>query len=269
MGKVQDLTGRKFGKLTVIGRDEDYISPKGERRRRWKCLCECGNELSATSNNLKKMKSCGCARYPDLTGRKFGMLKVIEKSGIYISPCGSRSSLWRCRCECGRETTVMGYYLTNGHTKSCGCLKVDSSTTHGMSKTRVYKIWSDMITRCYRKCHGSYKDYGGRGITVCDEWRNSPEKFIEWAFINGYSDELSIDRIDSNGNYEPSNCRWATRKEQANNTRRNHRIVYNGKTQTLKQWAEELGISYKMMTGKIHSGYSLDEIIKEQHEKLP
>lgn len=134
----------------------------------------------------------------------------------------------------------------------------------GMSGTRIYRCWNRMLHRCNNSKNKDYRHYGGRGITVCDEWNDKElgfTKFYYWAMSHGYADELTIDRIDVNGNYEPSNCRWATIVEQRNNMRSNVVITHNGKTQNLKQWATELGISYRMICTRYEVGKSVDEIL--------
>ena len=178
-------------------------------------------------------------------GDKFGRLVVVSDLGIIN---GHRMS--ECVCNCGNKVIVRNSSLSSGNTQSCGCLRLERSisamTKHGQSKSRLYRIYVDIKTRCYTPTHINYHNYGGRGIKVCEEWlgEQGSTRFIEWALSNGYSDSLSIDRIDVDGNYSPSNCRWSTIKEQSNNKRTNIRYTYNGETKTIAEWAETWGVAY-------------------------
>lgn len=201
----------------------------------------------------------------DLTGQTFGRWTVIE----YAGKDKYNNALWLCECSCEDKTRriVNGNNLRRGISTSCGCFQRELSKEncikrnaetgaqyakkHGLRYTRIYTIWSGMIDRCYRKSHKKYNDYGGRGISVCNEWRYSVEEFYNWAINNGYNDNLSIDRINNNGNYEPNNCRWATVDEQQNNRRYNRMYTLNNKTQTLKQWANEYKINYNTLISRI------------------
>lgn len=189
-------------------------------------------------------------RFIDMSGQKFGRLTVLcraENRG--------RTTMWLCKCDCGNETVVSAGHLKNGHTTSCGCYRkekvVSDNTTHNMTGTRLYRIWANMKQRCEKPSNPKYINYGARGIRLCDEWHDSC-KFFEWALSNGYRDDLTIDRIDVNGDYEPSNCRWATTAEQALNRTDNHWITYNGVTQTMKEWSDELNIPYKILEHRIN-----------------
>ena len=183
------------------------------------------------------------SKFVDLTGQKFGRLTVIERAENK-----GKHLLWRCKCDCGEICLAAGTHLKSGSKQSCGCLLREHAkglskkvnVTHGLSESRIYRTYISMKQRCYNPNIKSYKDYGGRGITVCAEWLNDFSAFYEWAMANGYADDLTIDRKDVNGNYEPSNCRWATRKEQNNNKRNNKEITYKGETHTMAGWIEIL-----------------------------
>ena len=203
-------------------------------------------------------------KFIDLTGKKFGKLAVLEaarknKNGGFA---------WKCKCECGNEAIVSAGNLLNGHSKSCGCLRAEwckeNRTKHGLENTRLYSIWLDMIYRCHNPENPNYKRYGERGILVCDEWKNDVRAFYNWAMQNGYSDDLTIDRIDNNGNYCPENCRWTTKKEQANNRRSNVFITRNGETKTMKQWSFETGIPYQVVWQRIQKlGWDTERALTE------
>lgn len=182
-------------------------------------------------------------RLVDLTGQRFGRLTVISRA----ENSNSGKSRWLCRCDCGNECVVHSLSLRSGNTKSCGCLRSEVSqkkaTTHGLSKTSLFHVWWAMKSRCANPNNKAYKNYGGRGISVCSEWQDS-EPFFEWAFANGYRKGLTIERIDVNGNYEPNNCKWASAKEQARNKTNSRIIEIDGVLKPLAQWCEEYDIDY-------------------------
>ena len=201
-------------------------------------------------------ENMGGWNFQDLTGQRFSRLTVIER--VKSHKLNDKHAYWKCLCDCGNYCIVASHHLRSGETKSCGCLN------NGKSYTRLYRIWNDMKCRCYRYKETAYKYYGDRGIIVCDEWLNDFQAFYDWAMANGYDDTLTIDRIDVNGNYEPSNCRWVSRKVQMNNTRRNHLITYNGKTQTIAQWAEELNIKQNTLLYRIRRGWSIEKALTKR-----
>ena len=194
----------------------------------------------------------------DITGNRYGRLVVL---GMVEKPPKnkSRKTFWECQCDCGNKTTVCKSNLVSGTTKSCGCLQRESSInnlskiskenqikankTHGKSNTKLYDTYHHMLRRCYNEKDAHFKEYGMRGIKVCDEWKQSFESFYEWAMENGYNESLTIDRIDVNGNYCPDNCRFVDRVVQANNRRSNVFATIDGKTKTLSEWAKESGLA--------------------------
>lgn len=196
----------------------------------------------------------------DLSGLEFDRLTVIEYHHTV-----NGLSYWRCRCKCGNEKIIRGQCLLSGESKSCGCLARELSSirnsTHKGRKTKLYHVWIDMKQRCTNTNQPDYPNWGGRGITVCDEWMNSFESFRGWALKSGYDSKLSIDRIDVNGNYEPSNCRWITVKEQNSNRRSNKRIEYNGESRTLTQWSEILGGNRNLVGERLKSGWSIEKTL--------
>lgn len=158
----------------------------------------------------------------DLSGQRFGRLTVLERS--HESKCKNRQAKWKCLCDCGNITYSGGYELRSGSTISCGCYHIEECgnqhRTHGLSKTRLYRIYCKMKERCYKPNNDNYKYYGGLGITICDEWLNDFAKFAEWAMTNGYEENLTIDRIDNEKGYCPENCRWLTIQDQQKNKRK-------------------------------------------------
>ena len=186
----------------------------------------------------------------NLTGHRFGRLVVVEKSGHDKF----NQFLWKCRCDCGKEITTTTNRLNMGKTRSCGCLKAEVNISHGMCYTRINSIYRKMKERCFWRKSPRYGDYGGRGITVCNEWlgENGFLNFYNWAISNGYSDNLTLDRMDNNGNYEPSNCRWVDEITQMNNMRNNHLLTYNGETHTVAEWARIMDMPYQRLLSRIN-----------------
>lgn len=180
----------------------------------------------------------------DMTGGKYGRWKVIEYHG---------NSKWLCLCNCGTEKIVNGKYLRDGQSKSCGCLANEIASerikTHGMTGTKPYRTWRNMINRCTNKNVPEYKHYGGRGIKVCDRWNNSFSNFWE-DMKNEYRENLSLDRVNNDGDYSPENCRWTDKINQANNTRVVKKITHNGETKTLTEWSIKTGIKRSTLANR-------------------
>ena len=188
----------------------------------------------------------------DLTNQKFGKLTALER----VSNKKYKVA-WKCRCDCGNETIVLTTNLCSKRILSCGCLKLEKlitrSTTHNQRHTKLYEVWKTMKQRCSNPNNIGYHNYGGRGIKVCDEWKNSYQVFYEWSMNNGYKEGLSIDRINNNGNYEPSNCRWADKFTQCNNTRQNKYIEINGVSKTIAQWSKDYNIPANVVRGRYYT----------------
>jgi hypothetical protein len=176
-------------------------------------------------------------KFIDMTGQRYGKLVAIKRVPI-PEHIKSHSAWWLFKCDCGKEVEINSLHVRNGHIKSCGCWQRERLTKHGMTNTILFSKWNRMLERCRNHNRRDYKDYGGRGICVCDEWKKDFMAFYNWAVESGYKEGLTLDRINNDGNYEPSNCRWATPKEQANNRRSSVFLTYNGETHTVSQWAE-------------------------------
>ena len=187
-----------------------------------------------------------------MIGQKFGRLTVIEelpernKHGKIV---------YKCICDCGNVVNADGHLLRNGTIKSCGCLRLEGRSTHCKSSTRLYCILHHVKDRCYRNKNKDYPNYGGRGIKVCQEWLDDFMNFYNWSMNNGYQENLTIDRIDVNGDYEPNNCRWVDQKTQANNKRNCVYLTYEGRTQTITQWADELNCNRSAMYIRHRKGW--------------
>lgn len=263
MSNFIDLTGQRFGKVVAL--EHLTVLQGNSKTSCWKVACDCGKIFVRSSADLRKGKvmSCGCDksnerpnRRIDISGQKFGRLTALR----FVRMQG-HNSVWLFRCDCGREVEIVASNVRNGHhTQSCGCLQRETikaiATKHGGEKTRLYKIFRDMVNRCYDKKDKGYHNYGGRGIVICDVWKNDYGKFMKWAYANGYDEnaprgKYTIDRIDVNGNYEPSNCRWVDMKTQCNNTRFNLRYIVYGEDLTLKQIAEKYNVNYHTLYGRV------------------
>ena len=202
----------------------------------------------------------------DITGERYGKLTAIKR----IGRDKHNNALWLFQCDCGNECVRPVYEVRrkeNNH--SCGCLNYEhlkqmsqNHVIHGMSRTRLYGCYKGMKSRCYRTDDIHYSAYGARGIVVCDEWKNDSKAFIEWALANGYSDDLTIDRIDVNGNYEPSNCRWIPMKDQYDNKRQNIMIEWNGEKHNAAYWSRVTGISAQTIRWRYKHGWDVERIFK-------
>ena len=182
----------------------------------------------------------------DMTGMKFGRITVVCKDAE--TPIRKdKSSRWMCRCECGTVKSISRGQLLAGETNSCGCLRKEKLTKKYPRSGRLYQCWCDMKNRCSNPHVEDYDHYGGKGITVCPEWENDYAAFYEWAMANGYKSNLTLDRMDSDGNYCPENCRWTTPAVQTNNRVVTRYLDINGVTKPRSEWAKELGISYRKM----------------------
>lgn len=204
----------------------------------------------------------------DLTGNKYGRWTVILEGERGHQ--GKRR--WNCICECGTRGLVYQDNLLSGKSESCGCLRQERSVakcrTHGERHSRLYRIWTGMKTRCNNSYHTAYKDYGGRGVTICDEWSDYTV-FRDWALSHGYADNLTIDRIDNDGNYEPSNCRWVTQATQVNNCRSNRILEYNGERHTMAEWSKLTNIPYHTLAQRLEKlNWSVERALTEKARYL-
>lgn len=249
-----DITGQKFNHLTAI----KYIDS-----RKWLFKCECGRVKAININNVKNghTQSCGCHRKSNpikyKQGQRFGNVVLLNLIG---------GGLWRLKCDCGREFISKPYPYKVGINYTCGeCSSRGGliKTVHDMSRTNIYHIWLGMKRRCNNPNYKNYYLYGGRGIKVCERWNNSFESFYA-DMGDRPSKGYSLDRIDVNGDYCPENCRWATWKEQCNNTRRTIYLTHNGVTRPITEWCEIYGIPQRTAHGRYRSGYPFEKIFSKK-----
>lgn len=267
--KRSDITEKRFGKLTAI-KWLRIASPSPASV--WLCRCDCGKEAEVRLNNLSSghTRSCGClsdnllhsTNFIDIAGMRFGMLVVIGYSRTV-----KKKALWNCRCDCGTICEVAGSYMRCGHTASCGCFRAiataQNKTTHGMTsggrKQGTYRSWQDMKQRCLNKHNMHYRNYGGRGITVCKRWLDSFDDFF--SDMGTCPDGYTLDRVKNSGNYEPGNCKWNDYYGQGANKRNNVFLTHNEKQQTISQWARELGMPLSTIQGRLRRGLSVDKCL--------
>lgn len=204
-------------------------------------------------------------RVINLAGKHYGRLTVIK----LVGKDKHNNALWECKCSCGNTIVTRGATLRNGRAKSCGCLHKEmtkqlakNNIKHNRSGTRLYRIWQNMKSRCYYKQNNRYRSYGARGIKVCNEWQHDFQAFYNWAMNNNYKDNLTIDRIDVDGDYEPSNCKWSTNLEQARNKRSTKIYTVNGEDHCLSEWCEMLKLNYNTVQTRLHRNWSIERALE-------
>lgn len=276
-----DLTNQRFGKLTVLSRNIDITVQGGDPQ--WICQCDCGNIVSVRSYQLRQQRtqSCGCLRkktppnFTDLTGKQFGRLTVLHRDESIHDH--TKGAAWVCQCLCGNVTSVLTKELNYGSIQSCGCLRdellAQGNLKHGSARrgqvSPEYKAWKRMKERCHTSTSKNYPRYGGRGIVVCDRWRNSFEAFLEDVGPRP-TPKHSLDRYpDNNGNYEPGNVRWATRTEQARNTRSTVFLTLNGETHCLSEWSEIVHIKHSILVDRHSYGWPDEQILTTPVRQWP
>lgn len=275
--------GQRIGSCIYNGNSHVVTDKKGHKYKKAEFICNCGNKFISAIGMVKKghTKSCGClskersskSNFIDIIGKRYGRLVVFSFFDVK-----NKNSRWLCKCDCGKEKVVTRHSLSSGHTKSCGCLSVEAlknrSTKHGHAAnnnpTSEYTTWNNMKARCYNENDKHYSFYGGRGIKVCERWLGiyGFENFIKDMGFKPTSDH-TIDRWpnNTNGNYGPSNCRWATQIEQCNNVRDNKILFYNGRYDTLPMWCRELNLKPATVRLRLSKGYSVKQAIETPKSK--
>ena len=274
--KAVDISGQRFGNLVAIERS-DIIDNNG--RALWKCRCDCGKEIIAPGSVLRRGLKTNCGgkddkirnekeqfvkgkNVKDLTGKRFDKLTVLR-----LDKVENKTSYWIVKCDCGNIKSIRGDTLKV--IRSCGCIKKEQDIInlniknhHELTHHPAYHIWHHMVDRCDNPENQAYSDYGGRGIKVCNEWHDI-RKFCEWADKNGFKggQNLSIERIDVNGNYCPENCCWIPRNEQSKNQRRTIRMTIGEEEKPLWEWAEIYGVDYQTVRQRYHNGHRNPEYL--------
>lgn len=289
-----DYSGFVFGDIKVLKRaDGDLERCRKSKREKgtttdpiYTCECLlCGKIFDRNIYNVKKNKfqNCGCQNLQyDLRGKKFGKLTALEP----LSLNKHKEMTWKCVCDCGNDYVATSYSLRNNYTIQCReCAmkqigdtnrkyflthehptppnKIVQSEKYPTITRRLRETYTNMKTRCYNPNSLSYYRYGGRGIVVCDEWKDNFVAFALWALDNGHREDLTIDRIDNNGNYEPNNCRFVSRTEQANNRGTSTKLEYNGEFDTMANWSRRLRMPYYYIQYRIYKGRSMEDIVNE------
>lgn len=278
---ISDYIGKTINYLTPL-KEAEETAPDGSQQ--WVFKCICGKQITEKPDRVISghKKSCGCMRYvgikhkehrrdnlqrviPDMfIGKKQNMLTVLSVE----RPKGKGRTKLKCVCDCGNITYVLPYQFKNGEIKSCGCLRNKDKITHGLSKNPLYSEWYSMIRRCYNPKADNYERYGGRGITVCEEWLHSPAMFFAWVeSIGGKPEGFTLDRIDNNGPYAPDNCRFADNRTQSRNKRSNTMISANGKTQCVSDWSKESGIPVNTIQGRLARGWNIEQAVTQPVKK--
>lgn len=254
----QDLSGQTLNNWTVL-----RIAPVRHGLIYWQCRCVCGKESPVSAKRLRngQSKSCGCSKpstIEDLTGRVYGRLTVLRFAGKKANG----NPLWLCRCECGTERTIIGSSLRSGRQQSCGCWNKERIRRHGKCKTPEYVIWAGMKQRCRNPLAGSYRNYGGRGIAVCERWsgRRGFESFLADMGPRP-SPQHTIERINNELDYSPENCAWALPEQQANNKRTCRYLTHDGCMMTIAQWARHVGLEYKTLFDRLKHGWEVAEAL--------
>lgn len=272
----KDITGMRFGYVIVIKETDPIVRNNGNIERRWLCRCDCGNQVIINRSTLKEgtSTSCGCKTKPIeiKPGDRFNKLLILKQVENVREKTGHKRRAFLCRCDCGNIVIIKGHdfnknRISCGH---CGKNKSKEKTKKDIKVDKLYRIWYGMKKRCEDPQNHAFHYYGGKGVRICNEWKgdNGYDNFKTWAMNNGYSDKLSIDRINPNGDYSPDNCRWADSKTQMRNRTNNIHINFNGEMKVLSEVVEETGVKYGMLYSRIKKGMNVEDAINDIKEKL-